>query len=173
MRCSLRLCAAPAPLPSKNNQPLKRCCCILARLTTEFVGFVRALIASASLLAGACRIRRSDKESGAEPVFRIRVRLVDARARLAAGRARSTDRQRARSSRTEWARMGGDRRRATIRLDVIALSSVVAGRNIREVRHQTRFATDTVAGRAIALVADGRKRPPTSAVRLWRVPCGQ
>ena len=33
--------------------------------------------------------------------------------------------------------------------------------------------TDTVAGRAVALVADGRKRPPTGAVRLWRVPCGQ
>lgn len=33
--------------------------------------------------------------------------------------------------------------------------------------------TDTVAARATALVADGRKRPPTSAVRLWRVPCGQ
>jgi hypothetical protein len=31
---------------------------------------------------------------------------------------------------------------------------------------------DTIAGRAVALVADGRKRPPTTAVRLWRVPCG-
>jgi hypothetical protein len=32
---------------------------------------------------------------------------------------------------------------------------------------------DTVPGRAVALVADGRKRPPTSSVRLWQVPCGQ
>ena len=32
---------------------------------------------------------------------------------------------------------------------------------------------DTIAGHAVALVADGRKRPPTTAVRLWRVPCGQ
>jgi hypothetical protein len=31
---------------------------------------------------------------------------------------------------------------------------------------------DTIAGRAVALVADGRKRPPTTAVKLWRVPCG-
>ena len=32
---------------------------------------------------------------------------------------------------------------------------------------------DTVPGRAVAFVADGQKRPPTSSVRLWRVPCGQ
>ena len=32
--------------------------------------------------------------------------------------------------------------------------------------------TDTVSGRATALVADGRLRAPTSAVRLWRVACG-
>ena len=31
---------------------------------------------------------------------------------------------------------------------------------------------DTVSGRATALVADGRKRPPVSSVRLWQVPCG-
>ena len=113
-------------------------------------------------------------ESRAEPVFRIRVRLVDARARLAVGRPRSSDRQRACSSRAERARVGGDRRRATIRLDVVALSSVVAGRSQREAHEQVRCRRqDTIAGRAVALVADGRKRPPTSAVRLWRVPCGQ
>jgi len=31
---------------------------------------------------------------------------------------------------------------------------------------------DTVTGRASALVADGRLRPPTATVRAWRVPCG-
>ena len=33
-------------------------------------------------------------------------------------------------------------------------------------------AGDTVTGRASALVADGRLRPPTAVVRAWRVPCG-
>jgi hypothetical protein len=33
-------------------------------------------------------------------------------------------------------------------------------------------AGDTVAGRAMALVNDGRRRSPTSRVRAWRVPCG-
>lgn len=32
---------------------------------------------------------------------------------------------------------------------------------------------DTVAGRAHALVNDGRLTPPTSRVRAWRVPCGR
>jgi hypothetical protein len=32
---------------------------------------------------------------------------------------------------------------------------------------------DTVPGRAVALVADGRLRAPISSVRLWQVPCGQ
>jgi hypothetical protein len=32
---------------------------------------------------------------------------------------------------------------------------------------------DTISGHAVALVADGRKRPPTSSVRLWQVPCGR
>jgi hypothetical protein len=30
---------------------------------------------------------------------------------------------------------------------------------------------DTVLGRAMALVGDGRRQPPTSRVRAWRVPC--
>jgi len=30
---------------------------------------------------------------------------------------------------------------------------------------------DTVAGRAIAFVADGRKQPSTSSIRAWLVPC--
>jgi hypothetical protein len=30
---------------------------------------------------------------------------------------------------------------------------------------------DTVAGRATALIADGRQQAPTSRVRAWRVPC--
>lgn len=43
------------------------------------------------------------------------------------------------------------------------------------VKLTNKFASshDTIAGRAIALVADGRKRPPTSSVRLWQVPCGR
>ncbi|MGQ0642129.1 MAG: hypothetical protein ACT4P6_15380 [Gemmatimonadaceae bacterium] len=32
-------------------------------------------------------------------------------------------------------------------------------------------ATDTVAGRAMALVADGRATPPRATMRAWRVPC--
>ena len=31
--------------------------------------------------------------------------------------------------------------------------------------------SDTVSGRALALVADGRKKPSTSAIRAWLVPC--
>ena len=31
--------------------------------------------------------------------------------------------------------------------------------------------SDTVSGRASALVADGRKKPSTSAIRAWLVPC--
>ena len=31
---------------------------------------------------------------------------------------------------------------------------------------------DTVAGRAVALVADAKAKVPTSRVRAWAVPCG-
>ena len=43
------------------------------------------------------------------------------------------------------------------------------------VKLTNRFASpaDTISGHAVALVADGRKRPPTSSVRLWQVPCGR
>ena len=32
---------------------------------------------------------------------------------------------------------------------------------------------DTVAGRAIALVADGRLKAPTASARVWAVPCAK
>ena len=32
---------------------------------------------------------------------------------------------------------------------------------------------DTVSGQAFALVADGRRDPPTTRVRAWQVPCGR
>ena len=43
------------------------------------------------------------------------------------------------------------------------------------VKLTNKFASpsDTISGHAVALVADGRKRPPTSSVRLWQVPCGR
>ena len=34
-------------------------------------------------------------------------------------------------------------------------------------------AGDTVAGRATALIADGRQQAPTSRVKAWPVPCGR
>ena len=36
-----------------------------------------------------------------------------------------------------------------------------------------RVTGDTVRGTATALVADGRLRAPTAAVRVWLVPCGR
>jgi hypothetical protein len=36
-----------------------------------------------------------------------------------------------------------------------------------------RVRGDTVRGTAIALVADGRLRPPTAEARAWLVPCGR
>ncbi|MDB4887662.1 MAG: hypothetical protein JWN79_3100 [Gemmatimonadetes bacterium] len=39
--------------------------------------------------------------------------------------------------------------------------------------HPPRVAGDTVVGRAIAFVADGRLRAPTARARGWVVPCGR
>jgi hypothetical protein len=38
--------------------------------------------------------------------------------------------------------------------------------------HAPRSITDTVRGTAVALVADGRKTPPTTTIRAWEKPCG-
>ena len=38
--------------------------------------------------------------------------------------------------------------------------------------HAPRTPTDTVRGRALALVADGRKEPPPAAIRAWEKRCG-
>jgi hypothetical protein len=38
--------------------------------------------------------------------------------------------------------------------------------------HPPRAVGDTVVGRAIALVADGRLKAPTARARAWVVPCG-
>jgi hypothetical protein len=39
--------------------------------------------------------------------------------------------------------------------------------------HPPRIVGDTVVGRAIAFVADGRLRAPTARARGWVVPCGR
>jgi hypothetical protein len=38
--------------------------------------------------------------------------------------------------------------------------------------HAPRSSTDTVHGMAVALVADGRKTPPSSSIRAWEKRCG-
>jgi hypothetical protein len=38
--------------------------------------------------------------------------------------------------------------------------------------HAPRTPSDTVHGKAMALVADGRKTPPTAAIRAWEKRCG-
>jgi hypothetical protein len=38
--------------------------------------------------------------------------------------------------------------------------------------HAPRSAADTVRGKAVALVADGRKTPPASSIRAWEKRCG-
>jgi hypothetical protein len=44
-------------------------------------------------------------------------------------------------------------------------AGVIVGFNAKPTAH------DTVSGRAQALVADGRQRPPMSNVRLWQIGC--
>ena len=38
--------------------------------------------------------------------------------------------------------------------------------------HAPRTPTDTVRGKALALVADGRKEPPSATIRAWEKRCG-
>jgi hypothetical protein len=38
--------------------------------------------------------------------------------------------------------------------------------------HAPRSPTDTVAGKAVALVADGSKTPPSTVIRAWEKRCG-
>jgi len=38
--------------------------------------------------------------------------------------------------------------------------------------HAPRSPNDTVHGKAVALVADGRKTPPSSSIRAWEKRCG-
>lgn len=61
-------------------------------------------------------------------VFRVRIRRVDADARLAARRSWSAARYGAWASCSRWTRLGGDRRRPTVGFDTDVVSAVVAGR---------------------------------------------
>ena len=96
-------------------------------------------------------------------VFCFRVRLVDSRARLASRGSRRTRRQRTRSTRAEWTWLGGDRRRASVGHDVTPVSTVVAGRNLRDVQRKTSNAQGH-SPRACGCV--GRRRSATSAYEL-------
>jgi hypothetical protein len=40
------------------------------------------------------------------------------------------------------------------------------------IEHAPRTMVDTVHGKALALVADGRKTPPASSIRAWEKRCG-
>jgi hypothetical protein len=138
-------------------------------------GIIRVLVASASLLTGAARSTLGQKPGGTEASLCFGFAFGSWTPALdwqLAGHGAPID-----SARVPRAPSG--RGWAAIDVEQQSDSTLLlfppwwpAGVSVKLT---SKFASpqDTIPGHAVALVADGRKRPPTSAVRLWRVPCGQ
>ena len=130
---------------------------------------VRHRVAAGTACTRSMLGTRKESVPRPEPVLRIRVRLVDAALdwRLA-GHGAPID-----SAQVPRARMSTDGRRSTSSrnpTDVLLFpASWPAGISMKFAT-EPDSPTDTVADHTIALVADGKNRPPTSAVQTVTVP---